>query len=359
MKITITLSGIIGLAFVLISLAIVFGRINQTDKINQEKIGIENFSDGNIMSDGNMMNNSNMMSDNNIDIYPGLESSQKVLDSECAFDYIRKSMSDIRQKEAEVDFLEKKFKIPRFDDYHKLYQETKDKINKNNNSLLNQFIVDQYLQDVRVDKLKSDLSSLNQLVNTDSEVDNCPNPLNQSENAIKSIKSIKYGVSLNTHQVPNPDNKTDKKLVEPKKEDLPPGCPSYPVEEAIKPLEDPLMIYINQGCLSYSASGKEVSDDVRARDNYWVELCQKRKPDQLFEINRIKNKDDYNKIIKNKKMHQTQDDSDKIYPFNVIQPKGNNKQCLTLNKNGLSVENCLPLKKDDQNWNPSQEKRPC
>ena len=120
MKITITLSGLIGFAFVLICLSIVFQRIyGQNQKENQlvEKFNYDMMPPNPLQPNYDYMNNNpmnymnnNPINDMNNNPMNNLESSEKVLDSECAFDYIRKSMADVRQKEAEVDFLEKKFK---------------------------------------------------------------------------------------------------------------------------------------------------------------------------------------------------------------------------------------------------------
>jgi len=319
MKITFSISGIIGFSIILILLSIIFQRLYKQNNI------FEKFDNQN--------------------------------DIKSPYDYIMNTVDEIKKKDETINNLENDFIIPTFTDYYELYKKTKDKIN-DNNLPLDKFIIDQHLQDTQISKLKNEISNLNYLINLDNNnnqnnQNNCPHPLNRSDKAIKSVKSLKYGISLNTHQQSNTGNKPS----EP--QNLPNGCQSYPTYEPVNPETDPLMIYINQGCLTYSIDGKNISDDSR-KDNYWVEMCQKGKPEQLFKIKQIKNNQDYNSIMSDKRTHLSDDSSTtKIYPFNVIQPKDNNNSCLTINKNGLSVENCLFLKKDDQEWKISPEKRPC
>ncbi len=303
MKIIFSISGIIGFSIILVLLSILFQRI-----YNQNII-LEKF-------------NTN--------------------DTSTPYDYIINSVNQIKEKEEDIYKLENEFIIPTFTDYYGLYNKTNQTIN-NNNPILDKFIIDQHLQDVQINKLKNEIGTLNNLINLDNNNNQCPDPLKQPENAIKSIKSIKHGISLNTHQQSNSKSEPNSQ------------CPSF---QPVNPEKDPLMIYINQGCLTYSIDGKNISDDTR-KDNYWVELCQKGNKQQLFEIKQIKNNQEYNTIIPDKRTHLLDESSNKIYPFNVIQPRDNNKVCLTLNKNGLSVENCLPLKKDEQEWKISSEKRPC
>jgi hypothetical protein len=226
MKITFSISGIIGFSIILILLSIIFQRIYKQNNIFEK------------------FNNPN----------------------DTQYDYIINTVNETLETDDKINKLENEFIIPTFTDYYDLYKKTKDKINENN-PVLDKFIIDQHLQDTQIIKLKNEITNLNNLLNQgnnnnnqgNNNNNNCPNPLNQKDNAIKSIKSLKYGISLNTHQQSN----SGKKPLEPNSEDLPNNCQSYPTYEPVNPEKDPLMIYINQGCLTYSIDGKNISDDTR------------------------------------------------------------------------------------------------
>lgn len=335
MKLTVT--GLFALTFVIISLSVLFFRIHKQKNIQENFHDVpyphtHDFDMSVIPQDHNMEYNPsyplptpNMGNPTNNYMVPG----GVITDSQCAFDRIEDVSKDTKEDEEQYKILEEKYKVPTFQAYHQFYTNTKEKIKNNNNSHLNSFIVDQYLQDIKTNSLKNEIGKLDDLIKISNSQTESSTPI---DNSIKSIKSLKYGIALNTSQIGKE-------------------------EQSIDSEKDPMMIFLNQGCLSYSPNGKESSDDTRSP--YWVKLCQKNNADQLFKINQIKNKTDYNAVIDNPKLHQTTEDSDKIYPFNVVQPNSNNKQCLTLNKKGLSIENCLPIRQEDQIWNMSQEKRPC
>ena len=78
---------------------------------------------------------------------------------------------------------------------------------------------------------------------------------------------------------------------------------------------------------------------------------------QMFNINNVNNNEEYNKILdKNKKPLVTEHSNIK-YPFQIVQPKNNNNNCLMLDGNSVGITDCSDSK--FQRWEAFKQNKDC
>ena len=76
---------------------------------------------------------------------------------------------------------------------------------------------------------------------------------------------------------------------------------------------------------------------------------------QQFKIQNIKNKEEYNKHLKNDKVDSFSENV--FYPFSIINPKSNNKTCLSVDGANIGLVDCSnDIKK---RWDPIKGEKIC
>jgi hypothetical protein len=230
------------------------------------------------------------------------------------FDYVLKSRRMSKKYGVKINALKDKLKnegTVRIEDYRKILDHISKIIQEEYNPDRTAFILKQESQNMNIEDIYQQAVELGELVNkkTDSKI---------SGNNIGSVKSVDSGINLNVQQLQN-DKLELKDIV-------------------FSDDKHPLMVYLNNGCLTYEVNGK-----------YGTQHCEMQNPKQYMIYHKITNRNELNKHIMDSELHVTEkSDLDKLYPFNIITPYNNDKMCLQVNNEGASFEDCRPLNSNDQ-----------
>jgi len=174
--------------------------------------------------------------------------------------------------------------------------------------------IEQDIQDMRIDDLEKNMAKLEYLRFKNNKLSN-----KKTSNEIHGVKSYDNSQILNVY--PGKDQKTNDKYKK-----------NY-------------MVFGNGGCLSYN----QVVDNKGSTNQYAFTHCNVQNPQQQFKIHQINDKGTYNNNVysDNDKVNSNSDFIN--YGFNILKPinvnnKANtndkDKQCLSLNENGLTIEPC-------------------
>jgi len=184
--------------------------------------------------------------------------------------------------------------------------------NKMNQLSFNTYI---HIQNQKINNLKKELKQLEEHIQNNKK----------NKNNIKSFKSMSNSKIINV-ELYNDKNKNDAVKY-----------PNY-------------LIYGNNGCLEYD-NEKEYKT-VSVAPTWKFNSCNSNNPKQQFVSNKINNLETYNSHIDdNNKESILNDDSNIMFGFNIINPIDDNKKCVQLNNDGISVMPCNL--KYDQRFKPS------
>lgn len=244
------------------------------------------------------------------------------------FDYLLNTYKFDENMNKRIEALDKQFKeegTVKKSDYEELLKDVRKIISDEHDPEKGAFILKQQVQERQLNDINKELDDLNGKIDTSQYKDQI--------DRISSVKSINSGMNLNVNQL---DHDQVQSLNQNEKELLFDGTP--------------LMVYLNQGCLTYNADGK-----------YTVKYCEKQNPNQYLILKDIKNRDQLNKLINDPEQHVNQKtDLENVYPFKVITPYQNQKACLQLDSQGVSVEDCRGLSSNNnQKWVQSSVPRTC
>ena len=172
-----------------------------------------------------------------------------------------------------------------------------------------------HIQDKKINNLKKELKQLEEHIQKNKK----------NQNNIKSFKSMSNSKIINV-ELYNDKNKNNGVTY-----------PNY-------------LIYGNNGCLEYNNEKEYDSNPVAP--TWKFNSCDSNNPKQQFISNKINNLKSYNNHIDdNNKESILKDDSNIMFGFNIINPINDNKKCLQLNNDGISVMPCNL--KYDQRFKPS------
>jgi len=173
--------------------------------------------------------------------------------------------------------------------------------NKMNQLSFNTYI---HIQDKKINNLKKELKQLEEHIQNNKK----------SKNNIKSFKSMSNSQIINV-ELYNDKNKNNGVKY-----------PNY-------------LIYGNNGCLEYD--NKKKYENVSEPATWKFNTCNSNNPKQQFVSNKINNLETYNSHIDdNNKESILNDDSNIMFGFNIINPIDDDKKCVQLNNDGISVMPC-------------------
>jgi len=180
-----------------------------------------------------------------------------------------------------------------------------------------------YLQEKKLSNLKTDFDKLKTSMDSQKHA---PTP-------IKGLKSMHNSNILNVESYPNP-NITQSQI---------PGITNptnvYSGNGAIPSNYPNYLIYGNNGCLQFK-QGDNTKTPIES-SSFDFQSCNANNNLQQFKVNRINNKIDYNSLISQKNSNYViNDESSTQFGFYVVNPMTDNKQCLQLNNDGLSIMPC-------------------
>ena len=78
---------------------------------------------------------------------------------------------------------------------------------------------------------------------------------------------------------------------------------------------------------------------------------------QMFNINNVNNNEEYNKILEKNKKPLVTEHSNIKYPFQIVQAKNNNNNCLMLDGNSIGITDCSDSK--FQRWEALKQNKDC
>lgn len=197
-------------------------------------------------------------------------------------------------------------------------------LNKNISNLIDDVYNNKYdyIFNSKQDMQDYRLNLIDEGINKSIDKMNIDNLEKEDNNKVKMISNPSSGLNLNIHRV------------------------KYDKESNLYPNNDNrYVVYVNGKCLSYDENTK-----------YGLEQCMANKTEQQFNIRNIKTLDDYNNTIKDKK-YTLQNESSIPLPFHILSPVNNNQDCLNIDVNDLSIEECNlgPY----QRWNTSTKMGSC
>ncbi len=213
------------------------------------------------------------------------------------------------------------------DDYIKLINDIQVELQKKmENNESNGYKIKNELQNDKINELNTNIISLTDKIKNLGFYINGPKESSYTNN-IASIKSVHNGINLNVKNLSstNLDPSTFNSIKA--------NISEYPT----------IMIFLNNGCLKY-VDGK-----------YTANNCELTNSNQYFVFKTIKNGEDLLNHLdgayldQQKNINQHNDISQ--YPFNIIYPISNQKKCLKVDIDGISIEDCRPLSLNfDQRW---------
>ena len=96
------------------------------------------------------------------------------------------------------------------------------------------------------------------------------------------------------------------------------------------------MVFGNGKCLSFK---KTKNNEDKLVNEYKFVDCNRQEQEQLFKIDKVYNKNQYNNKINNP-IHQITSTKFDTMGFYAVSPKDDLKECLTLNNDGLTIQPC-------------------
>jgi hypothetical protein len=230
---------------------------------------------------------------------------------------------------------EKNLKTVNGQDYIKYVSDVKDNINKVGNSFRDGALeIKNKINEETITKLNKDVNTLVDLISTVPV--STPNPMDPSSSIpltnIGTIKSVNTGIIMNVkHLSPyNLGQDTYNNIVS--KNNL---NTTFPI----------IMIYMNNGCLTYIKDGK-----------YFSKYCELTNNTQYFVFKQVSNGIDYandhlsgDYQIKQKFLNENENPNE--FPFNIIYPVDNPNKCIRIDLDGISIEDCKPSNSNiNQRW---------
>jgi hypothetical protein len=205
-------------------------------------------------------------------------------------------------------------------------QEINNYVNTFNNNLslvndpnnMNKVAFETYLhiQDTKLSDLKKNVLNLQQTALS-----------NKNKNSqIKGIRSINNSTNLNVEEFPDPENNSNNVNNDQDSTYKGNGSKTYPN----------YLIYGNNGCLKYEPSTSNTPS------TWDFKKCDSNDPKQQFNINKIKNLQQYNAPITNpnNQNYIINHESNVNFGFYSVNPSVEVDQCLQLNNDGISVMPC-------------------
>ena len=170
------------------------------------------------------------------------------------------------------------------------------------------FNISQHVQDSKIQNLEEELSNIENLKMKNVNYINSNNK--EDTKIIKSIKNIQNSKILNVH--------------------LPDDISPEDVDN------HEYMVFGNGKCLSFK---KTKNNEDKLVNEYKFVDCNRQEPEQLFKIDKVYNKNQYNNKINNP-IHQITSTKFDTMGFYAVSPKDDLKECLTLNDDGLTIQPC-------------------
>ena len=168
-----------------------------------------------------------------------------------------------------------------------------------------------YIQNQKLENLKTNLDKLS---------DNSKYNSNKNNKPIKAFKSLNNSVILNTETYLDPTNSNNTREIRNGDDDV--EYPNY-------------LIYGNNGCLEY----KPASEKPTTAASWNFQACNANNPNQIFYANQINNLKTYNEFIPDANNHINSFDNIKG-GFYIVNPSTSKNQCLQLNNDGLTIMPC-------------------
>lgn len=214
-----------------------------------------------------------------------------------------KLMDQIKEKVNEINNMEIRGETNAYD--HVInHDNVVDAINDPKNLSTLQYNIKNYIQKSTVTNLEQQLAELERLNEIKSRTGSLAEA--QEINEIKSIQNVNNARSLNVY-LPDDISRTDKENHE-------------------------YMIFGNGKCLSYN------NDGVKTGEYKFVD-CNRRDNNQLFKIDKIGSSLAYNNKVANP-INKIDSARFETLGFYAVSPKGDAKQCMTLNDDGLVIQPC-------------------
>jgi len=189
-------------------------------------------------------------------------------------------------------------------DYVKTYNKNVALLDDPNNMTQTTFDTYIHIQDKKINNLKKELKQLEEHIQNNK----------QKKNNIKAFKSMNNSQSINIELYDEENNNNSSKY------------PNY-------------LIYGNNGCLEYNNEKEYDSNPVAP--TWKFNSCDSNNSKQQFVSHKIDNLENYNSHIHdNIKENILNDDSNIMFGFNIINPIDDDKKCLQLNNDGISVMPC-------------------
>jgi len=184
------------------------------------------------------------------------------------------------------------------------YNNVVDSINDPDNLSTLQHNIKNYIKKSTVINLEQQLAELEKL----NEMKARTGSLTEAQvvNEIKSVQNVNNSESLNVY-LPSDIDRADKSKHE-------------------------YMVFGNGKCLSYDKDGKKTKE-------YEFVDCNRRDNEQLFKIDKINGTLAYNNKVASP-INRIDSTKFETLGFYTVSPKGNDKQCMTLNDNGLVIQPC-------------------
>jgi hypothetical protein len=268
----------------------------------------------------------------NIKLHEGFENDSSdskfnIMDEfENLFDYVLKSRNMAKKYGDKINALKDKLKnegaTVKIEDYRTLLDQVSKIIEDAYNPEHAAFILKQESQNMNIDDIYQQAKDLEEKLNKKNNGNSNNNNNNNNNNGhnIGSIKSVDSGINFNVKQL-----QSDKLELGSK-------------DNIFGNETHPLMVYLNNGCLTYEANGK-----------YGTQHCEMQNPKQYMIYRKITNRDELNKHIMDPELHVSEkSDLNRLYPFNIITPYNNDKMCLQVDNEGVSFEDCRHLNSNDQ-----------
>jgi hypothetical protein len=158
-------------------------------------------------------------------------------------------------------------------------------------------------------------------------------------------------------------NYNDSKNLLKEKRGLEPNTQSFPINELIKTIKSNynsqyLSLFSNDiNKYGVLVNDKCITVNGLCKDEYCLQDCQNSlytSDSQKFYTNRIYSDDDVSRIMK---IPKNKVNTNNIYPFNIFRSTINDK-CLTINNDGISIDNCN-LNSLSQQWSISPNENIC
>ena len=116
---------------------------------------------------------------------------------------------------------------------------------------------------------------------------------------------------------------------------------------SVKNIEkDMYNIHVNKGCLTVEEGGKKLG----------FKECSNSK-DQQFNLHRINNDEEYNKVLSKTSSSKVDSNSGIVYPFDLIHPINKVNKCINMKGNNLNIDECSDSKY--YKWESSKGDKKC